>query len=188
MPKAQPARDQPGASPCHRRAGVPGAVACSSGERRLLCRAGEGGQTGLRRRRDGGGDLPAPGRPAACARAGGGASESPLAATDPRAARAAAAAVDGGRPRRARAPTDAPGDDRVVVRAADGHGEAPLRQARSLPRRLHPRGGRGGRGGEPGPPAVAGRQEPAPVFSGALLDAGDDRRVRHRATRAVRRC
>ncbi len=57
----------------------------------------------------------AAGRPPACARVGGGAGESPLSATDPRAARASAAAVDRRRQRRARASTDAPRDDRVVA-------------------------------------------------------------------------
>ena len=39
-------------------------------------------------------------------------------------------------------------------------------------------------GREPRRPAVARRQEPAPALAGALLDAGDDPRVRRRAARA----
>ena len=70
--------------------------------------------------------------------------------------------LDRRRPRRTRAPADTAGDDRVVVRAADRRGEVPLRPARGLPRRLHPRGGRGGRRRDPRRPAVARRQEPAP--------------------------
>ena len=128
----------------------------------------------------------APRRPAARARAGGG--------THRRRSRRRRSSsgsssrlplLTGGARDAARAPADAAGDDRVVVRP-------PRRsEEQSLFARLAVF--RGGCtleaaeevvGREPRHAAVARRQEPAPALAGALLDAGDDPRVRRRATRA----
>ena len=69
----------------------------------------------------------------------------------------------------------------------DARGAAPLRPARRLPRRLHARGRRRGRRRRPRHPPVARRQEPPAPHRRALLDAGDDPRVRGRAARGVGR-
>ena len=83
------------------------------------------------------------------------------------------------------ATADTPGDDRVELRP-------PLRgRATSLPSALGLRGwlhagrGRGGRRGRPRHAAVARREEPPPLHERALLDAGDDPRVRLRAPRRL---
>src|SRR4029453_16057319 len=92
-----------------------------------------------------------------------------------------------GRPRRRPSPADVAGDDRLVVRPAPDRRAAALRPDGRLPPRLHARGGRGGRGRKPRHLAVARRQEPAPPYGGALLDAGDDQGIRDRGTGGKRR-
>jgi hypothetical protein len=97
----------------------------------------------------------------------------------------AAARPAQGRARCRSAPADAARDDRVVVRPARAGREAAIRAARRLPRRLHARCRRGGRRGGPRHAPVARRQEPASPHRRALLDAGDDPRVRRRAVGGV---
>ena len=139
----------------------------------------------LRAGRDDRRALPPPGRPAARARAGRRPDERPLPGPDPRAPLPAARPAQG-RTRRRAAPADASGDDRVEPRAARRAGARPVRATRCLPRRLHARGGGGGRRRRHRRAPVARRQEPRPPHGRALLDAGDDPRVRARAPRAER--
>ena len=65
--------------------------------------------------------------------------------------------------------------------------QRPVRQALRVRRRLHLGSGRDRLRRRPRHVAVTRRQEPRPPHGGALLDAGDDPRVRARATRGDRR-
>ena len=121
-------------------------------------------------------------RPAAGGRARRRAHERALARPDPRAARAATRPA-ARRPRRQPAPADAAGDARLVVRAALRRRAPALRPAVRVRGRLHARRRRGGVRCRPRHAAVAGREEPGHLRRRALLDAGDDPRVRRGAAR-----
>ena len=88
--------------------------------------------------------LPAARQPPAGDRARRGADDRARPGGDPR-ARLAAPRPARGRPRRRRAAAHAAGDDRVVARPPRAAGTPPVRAARRVPRRLHPRRGRGDR-------------------------------------------
>ena len=83
-----------------------------------------------------------------------------------------------GRAGRRSAPADPAGDDRLVLRAADSRGAAPLRPPRSLLRRLHAGGGRSGLRSRDRRVGLATRSEPRSQEWRSLHDAGDDPRVR----------
>src|SRR4051794_39392736 len=107
-----------------------------------------------------------------------------VAGGDPRPTLPAARPVQG-RPRRRPAPTDAAGDDRMVVRAPRPAREGALRTPLGLRRWLYSRRLRGDRRRRRRHAAVARRQEPRPQDRRALLDAGDDRPARARAPRSL---
>ena len=86
-----------------------------------------------------------------------------------------------------RAPADTAGDDRVVARPARRGGEVAVCPARRLPRRLHARGGRGRLRRDLDVLQSLVDKSLLRHARGALLDAGDDPRVRRRAARAPRR-
>ena len=123
-------------------------------------------------------DLPAPGRPSACDRAGCGPREGALSDGPARAARPAAPRADRRRPGRPGPPAHAPGHDRVELRAARRDRAEALRAARRLRRRLHARGSRAGLRRGPGHGRFPRREEPRPPGRGPVPDARDDPRVR----------
>ena len=100
---------------------------------------------------------------------------------------AAASAPLRGRARRARAPADAASDDRMELRPPDGGGTPSARQPGGLLGRLRARGRTTGVRHRSGDAAGARRQELASPRRRALLDAGDDLRVRRRAAELNRR-
>ena len=145
---------------------------------------------GARRRAGGVAPRPKPVRaarqPAAGHRAGGGADDALHSRAAPRTAGATARPAQG-RTGLGSTPADAAGDDRLVARPPRRRRASALPPPGRVRRRLHVRGGRGCLRGRSGQPAVAARQEPAAQARGrtraALLDAGDDPRVRGGAAR-----
>src|SRR5439155_7871937 len=107
------------------------------------------------------------------------------------AARPAAPVTDGRTARRAGTTADAPGNDRMELRASRRGRATALRVPGRLRRRVHARGRRAGLRGGPGHAPVTRRQESRPTerdeIRRALLDAADDPRVRARAARAASR-
>ena len=187
LPQPAAARHQPRAAPPSGRAGVPRSSARARRWSQALSRTGARGRSRVRRDSHGAGALRSAREPPPGARAGGGTGSRPLpgaAARPPlRPARPAQ-----GRPWCRRAPADVAGDDRVVARAARRGRAAAVRPPGRLPRRLH---ARGGRGGLRTPTSTCSSRSSTRAWSGtagALLDAGDDPRVRGRAARASRRC
>ena len=104
---------------------------------------------------------------------------------DPRTALPAPRPVEG-RPRRRSPPADTAGDDRVVARPARAGGAAALRAAFRV-RRLHARGRRGSCDADLDTLQSLVEKSLLRFTDGALLDAGDDPRVRRAAAGALAR-
>ena len=159
---------------------------CGAGSGRALPAAGNRRPLGLRRERRGRRDLPASRLPAAGDRAGRRPREDARAASAAGTARAAAAAPCRRLALGTGAAADAARDDRLELRTAHAGRAGDVRQARSLRRRLHPRGGRGDLRSRRRRDRVTRRQEPAPSQRRPLLDVADDPGVRARAARGER--
>src|SRR5207248_6297184 len=128
--------NESGSPSSDRRARVRAGSASASAGRRVLRRAGTGGETRCPLRRLRGGDLPTPRWAAACARARGLAGEDSRPAALARTARATSPAAHRRRARCARASTDAACDDRVELRPARPSPPARLLVPGRLPRNL----------------------------------------------------